>query len=307
MAEFAALPLFTDSWIADTAHLTRIERGLYFDLIVLMWRTPECRVPNDMAWLMRRLQCAENERETLSMIIEEFTVGDGNFRWQKRLKKEFDYVRKNSKKQSVAAKSRWNKDKKHATAYAEAMPEQESWHGSGNAPTPTPTPTPTPIEVDRLSSAREASETLERQLREAAGWQSEPSPGLCVTGEIEALISAGAILEIDVLPVVRAIALKARSRTTWRFFVPAIIGARDARIAALTAVSPPSANGNYANGTSQQKPPLSPRQAHLAKLRQRAVDAKLREIGEGGDSGGPDIQGPAGSEDGKPGLPGRPH
>lgn len=305
MAEFAALPLFTDSWIADTAHLTRIERGLYFDLLVLMWRTPECRVPNDMAWLMRRLQCAESERETLSMILEEFTVSDGNFRTQKRLKKEFEYVRKNSKKQSGAAKSRWNKDKKYATAYAAAMPEPEPWHGSGNAPTPTPTPTP--IEEDRLSSAREASETLERQLREAAGWQSEPSPGLCVTGEIEALISAGAILEIDVLPVVRAIAPKARSRTTWRFFVPAIIAARDARIAALTAVSPPRANGNYANGTSQESHSFSPRQAHLAKLRQRAVDAKLREIGESGDSGGPDIQGQAGGEARKPGLSGRPH
>lgn len=93
------------------------------------------------------------------------------------------------------------------------------------------------------AGARDASAILEAQLREAAGWQNEISPKLAITGEIEALISAGAILETDILPVVRALAPKAGSRSTWKFFLAAIIQARDDRIAALTAVSPPSANG----------------------------------------------------------------
>lgn len=55
MAEFPALPLWTDAWVADTKHLTWLERGTYHDLLVLMWRSPGCRIPNDDHWLAKRL------------------------------------------------------------------------------------------------------------------------------------------------------------------------------------------------------------------------------------------------------------
>lgn len=175
MAEFAALPLFTDSWIADTAHLTRLERGLYCDLLVLMWRSPECRVPNDLDWISRRLRCDESERRTLELIVAEFCQSTGNWITQKRLAKEFSYVREKSKKQSDRAKSRWDKDKDechgnaepHASGNAASMPIAGAPRGPGagardeiptahdkslvnnnlgssrgNAPTPTPSPTP---------------------------------------------------------------------------------------------------------------------------------------------------------------------
>ena len=50
MAQFPGLLLWTDAWVADTKHLSRLERGTYLDLLVLMWRTPGCRVPNDDEW-----------------------------------------------------------------------------------------------------------------------------------------------------------------------------------------------------------------------------------------------------------------
>jgi uncharacterized protein YdaU (DUF1376 family) len=125
MAEFAALPLFTDAWIADTAHLSRAERGLYHDLLVLMWRSPECRVPNDIAWIERHLRADPEERPALEMILKEFCRSDGNFVMQKRLKKEHNYTRAKRKIQSANAKLRWDKEKRPC---------------DGNAPSPSPSP-----------------------------------------------------------------------------------------------------------------------------------------------------------------------
>jgi uncharacterized protein YdaU (DUF1376 family) len=112
MSAFPHLPLFTDAWIADTKHLARLERGTYLDLLVLMWRTPTCRVPNDDAWLGKRLgMTADEVTSELRPIITEFCQVDGNWITQKRLKREWDWCLRNSKKRSDAAKSRWQKEK----------------------------------------------------------------------------------------------------------------------------------------------------------------------------------------------------
>jgi uncharacterized protein YdaU (DUF1376 family) len=158
MAEFAALPLFTDSWIADTAHLTRLERGLYMDLIILCWRTPECRVPNEIDWLARKLRCSPDEIPTLKKVIAEFMTSTGNFLFQKRLRKEFLYTRSKNQKQADRARSRWSKksstdpvvyDQDFSTVSDNQLKDKNSVrsrgnaarHQSGTAPTPTPTPT----------------------------------------------------------------------------------------------------------------------------------------------------------------------
>ena len=86
---------------------------------------------------------------------------------------------------------------------------------------PNPNPNPNP-NIDGFCNARASGADLERLLRQAAGWESEPSPNLAVTGPIEALYDAGADLELDILPTVRAIAPQARKRSSWRYFVDAI-------------------------------------------------------------------------------------
>lgn len=105
-----------------------------------------------------------------------------------------------------------------------------------------------------LAQAREPLADLEVRLREAAGWEREPAPKLAVTGEVQALIDSGADLDLDVLPIVRALAPQCGSRTSWRFFIAAIARQRDQRIAAATIVSPPTAiNGNH-HAAHRQKP-----------------------------------------------------
>jgi hypothetical protein len=64
-------------------------------------------------------------------VLNEFCQCDGNWWTQKRLRKELEYVRKTSKRQSDAAKSRWQKEKPKSHGNA-------ARHTSGNAPTPIP-------------------------------------------------------------------------------------------------------------------------------------------------------------------------
>jgi len=53
MAEFPALPLFTDAYLADTRHLTTLQHGAYMLLLITAWRTDNCSLPNDDVLLAR--------------------------------------------------------------------------------------------------------------------------------------------------------------------------------------------------------------------------------------------------------------
>ena len=177
MAEFAAIPFFTDAWIADTAHLTRLERGIYMDLLILIWRSPECRVPNDMAWIARRLRADADEVETLHAIIAEFCKSDGNWITQKRLRREWDYTQEKRRKNIEAANARWQKGKGAcernagnaggASAGAETADASAGAKNSAprkqrkrrdksscerNAPSPSPSPSPSEEEEEPKGS-----------------------------------------------------------------------------------------------------------------------------------------------------------
>lgn len=132
MATFPALPLFTDALTADCCHLSNEEFGLYVRLLILIWRSPDCRVPNDPEWVARKLS---TPWDLINPLVKEFCSNDGNWVVQNRLSKEFLFVTKQRKSQSDRVKSRWNKEK-------------ESYRGnttSRNTPTPTPTPKINPI------------------------------------------------------------------------------------------------------------------------------------------------------------------
>ena len=111
MAQFPALPLFTDAYLADCGHLTTIEHGAYLLLLMTAWRTDGCRLPNDDRVLARycRLTPAQWKRIKPG-IIGFFTEEDG-FLYQGRLTDELTFVRQVSKRQSDKVKARWLKQK----------------------------------------------------------------------------------------------------------------------------------------------------------------------------------------------------
>ena len=112
MAKFPHLPLFTDAYIADTVHLSHEEHGLYLMLLMTVWRSPECKIPNDMEWIKRRLRASDEQMEKyVKNILDEVFSSTGNYIFQKRLRDEFEYVKTKSKKCSASAKSRFLKEK----------------------------------------------------------------------------------------------------------------------------------------------------------------------------------------------------
>ena len=111
MADFPALPLWTDAYLADTRHLSHAEHGRYLLMLMDMWRMPEKRFPNDDAWLARKFGCAEHEVDELFRpLIREFFQSDGNWICQKRLTREWHRLKKTTQRQSDNAKARWNKE-----------------------------------------------------------------------------------------------------------------------------------------------------------------------------------------------------
>lgn len=95
MSQFPVLPIFTDAFLADTGHLNAQETGAYFLLIMIAWRSPDCRLPDDDAKLARwaRLDMRTWRRLKNAIMGEFWTLNDG-FWTQKRLSKEREIVSK---------------------------------------------------------------------------------------------------------------------------------------------------------------------------------------------------------------------
>lgn len=103
MSTHPYLPLYVDDYEAATAHLTPEEDGIYNRLLRLCWRTPGCSLPNDAAWIARkvRLSTADYERVAKPVVEEFFKVRRGRL-VQKRLKAEYDDI---SRKKSARVKA----------------------------------------------------------------------------------------------------------------------------------------------------------------------------------------------------------
>lgn len=134
MAEFPALPLFTDALVADTDHLDDKEFGLYMRILIHMWRSPKCRLPADNSFLARKFRrSVEDVEKQVIPLMQEYMRQNGNWYEQKRLLHEYEYLQKQRERNRDNANRRWNKDKDGCEGNAAETQ-------SGNAPTPTPRP-----------------------------------------------------------------------------------------------------------------------------------------------------------------------
>lgn len=151
MAEFPAMPLWTDSYLADCGHLDDAETGRYLLILIHMWRAPDQRLPNDDAWLAHKFRrSVEDVRAQLRPIFDEFCQCNGNWITQKRLAREHAYVRGASEKQRARANSRWAKEKDLCRGNATRC----------NAPTPTPTPIKKKERVDKSTLKKNPKDAL---------------------------------------------------------------------------------------------------------------------------------------------------
>lgn len=127
MSKYPYFKFWTESYLADTLHLSDAEHGIYLQLLLLQWQSPGCKLPRDDIWLSRKLRRSPEEFDRdAGEIIEEFFSSDGNYLFQKRLLAEYENAAQFSEQQSARAKSRW--DKKKPSSRGNAGP-----HTSGNA------------------------------------------------------------------------------------------------------------------------------------------------------------------------------
>jgi len=113
MAEFPALPLWTDAYLADTLDLTLEEHGAYLKLLMIAWRRPTCAVPDDDTWIARTLGChGKTWRKLRPGILEKFFVLEGAEWVQKRLVSERSKAEKKRGSHQKSARLRWAKTKK---------------------------------------------------------------------------------------------------------------------------------------------------------------------------------------------------
>lgn len=126
MAEFPAMPLWTDRLLGDCGLLSDADFGLYMKILIQMWRAQDGLIPDDDKWLAQRFgrSVADVQRD-MRPLINQFCVRRGNMLTQRRLQKELEYVRTRRAKQREKAKSRWDKEKglyRGNAEHAPAMP-----------------------------------------------------------------------------------------------------------------------------------------------------------------------------------------
>ncbi len=174
MAQFPALPLFTDAYLADTRHLSAEQHGAYLLLLMEAWRRPSCSLPDDDE-MLARLACMNTERWAFNReAVLAFWTFDGRRKeWtQGRLTDEREYVRVKSASQRHKAAKRWNTTTKgDAMAMPEGMPDE----------CPLPTPTIVDTNVSTLSETADRKPKSSKRAKNGytpdyeAFWKGYPS------------------------------------------------------------------------------------------------------------------------------------
>lgn len=123
-------PLYPADFEADTSHLTLEEDGAYNRLLRLCWMTPGCSLPDDPAWIARRMRVdmATFER-VVAPLLEEFFRKARKRIHSPRMSREFARA-KLSNELRVSAGKKGGRPRKALKnndldeSYAKALPKQ---------------------------------------------------------------------------------------------------------------------------------------------------------------------------------------
>jgi uncharacterized protein YdaU (DUF1376 family) len=214
-------PFYWGDYSAKTFNLTTHQHGVYMLLLRHIYCTGE-RIPVKHRLSIAKARLPEEAADVDYILETYFTrIGDD---WTNERAEDVMSEQHGKHQKLVIAGQKGGFKSKPRLSQAEATLE-----ASLKPPPKQPEPEPN---IVGLGCARDNLQSLEAKLREAAGWEREPHPGLFVVGPIHALIEAGADLEIDVLPTVKALSNSCRSKSGWKYFMQAIAQARDDRLAA---------------------------------------------------------------------------
>lgn len=140
MSTHPYIPLYVDDYDAHTSHLSPAEDGVYGRLLRLAWRTPGCSLPNDPAWLSRKLRLSEADFAAIAQpVIDEFFKVLRGRLVQGRLKSEYDNISRKKTARKLAGKKGGDakalKKQEKASSNATFLPAD-----AGAFPNPEPEP-----------------------------------------------------------------------------------------------------------------------------------------------------------------------
>ncbi len=156
VAEFPAIPLWTDAYLGDTTHFSTIEHGAFLLLLFTAWRTSTCDLPDDDVLLAKYCRMTQAQWQRVKpTIMAKWRLSEG--RWSNgRLLDERDAVRRRIGQRSDAGK---------ASALKRQHREATSVQRAGNetaTTTATPIPTVSSLRSDTSSPPKPSqSEALE--------------------------------------------------------------------------------------------------------------------------------------------------
>jgi uncharacterized protein YdaU (DUF1376 family) len=216
------MPLFVSEYLADTAHLSAAEHGAYFMLIMNYWQRGQ-PLPADDRKLARIARMTDDEwRDARPTIAEFFQESDGLWH-HKRIDSELIVVIEKSAKAKSSARASVNSRSTNAqrtlnerSTNAELLGKDRIGKKEDTASAASSSPA---LPVSKYDG-------IETECRKAAGLEQNPSPGLMVIGPIAKMIDAGAVIDRDILPVLRAWRAKGmRAPSSWKYFEPMIADA----------------------------------------------------------------------------------
>lgn len=233
MSTHPYIPLYVDDYDAATAHLTVEEDGAYSRLIRLCWRTQGCSLPNDEAWIARKIRLSADEfsRVGKPVLDEFFSLSRGRL-IQKRLKAEYDTISRKKSARKLAGKkggeTKALNTKGNLASNATVLPAD-----TRALPEPKPEPEPEREVVGVVAGANDPDDWPEGKATDHAAFLAkinhhlDPSKrqGLVTSvGEISRWRTVGYSWDLDVIPAVIAHSAKAGSSLvgTWTYFTPAI-------------------------------------------------------------------------------------
>lgn len=134
----AYFPFYPADYEADTSHLTLEEDGAYNRLLRLCWMTPGCSIPDEKAWIMRRLRVDEDTFDrVVSVVVSEFFKRRRGRLYQPRLSDIFQETNASRNRRSKAGqkggrpskslkeKENTESNDKAMLSYTRAFPEPE--------------------------------------------------------------------------------------------------------------------------------------------------------------------------------------
>jgi uncharacterized protein YdaU (DUF1376 family) len=113
MKKPAAMPIFGDSYLADTTHLTTEEHGAYFLLLLAAWRQPDCALPLDERVLARIAGVSLRKwKSGLGETVLAFWTVDARAGrvFQRRQRREMEFVTGRRDAARAAAEERWSRE-----------------------------------------------------------------------------------------------------------------------------------------------------------------------------------------------------